>query len=533
MNIIQLIGLYWHHKDSKQSWFILGLIIGLQLIGIYFMVLMAKWNAIFFNALSQVDRIAFWQSLQMFIGLVGGAVLIAMYQQYFKQMLYIHWRKWLTEHLTAQWLDDSRYYQLYLKQSNLDNPDQRLSQDIHLFTYNSLDLGLGFIHSLLTLCSFISMLWLLSGNVSFVILGITISHYMVWVALAYALIGSLLSHYIGHYLIKLNYKQQQYDANFRYQLVQIRDHAEDIALSRQERWHSQQLNHQFQSIWQNWWQIMTVDKRLKGFSSAYQRLSLIIPHLAAAPQYFMGKLSIGELMQTASAFSYVQQALSWFIDAYSTLTEWKATANRLLEFQQSLKSMPTLKPLKVAENQQWFSTKITAYTPLNQQKIVEITDLNLLPHQIYQIQGENGAGKSVLMKILAGIWTDFEGEISRPAGKIIFLSANPYIPKISLVEFFNQDGNDYSKEQIQAVLNYFKLEHLLVDKNNDVAWKNHCSDGQLQAVMLARACLLKPDWLMLDEAFNAISMDLDEILKRLKHHHPPMGICFISHQAQK
>jgi len=520
--MIQLFS-YWKTPASKKSWLILLLIITLNISTVYFMVLMAKWNALFFDALSQVDGQAFQQSLRLFIGLVGISVLIVMYKRYFSQMLQIQWREWLTVHYFNDWLNQTQYYYFAEKFPLIDNPDQRLSNDIRDFSKDTIDLFLGFIHSLITLVSFISMLWIAGGALAIQINGETwhIAGYMVWVAVIYALLGSLISHFIAKKLNPLNYQQQQYEANFRHQLIQTTEQPDSLALAQAEPWHRQQLNHQFDKICQNWWQIMVYNKRLEGFSSLYNRFSLVVPHLAVAPQYFAGKLTMGGLMQMASAFAYVQQALSWFVDAYAKLVVWRATADRLLEFKQAMTTLENTRlPLQIKYHQQahWEINQLEIKTT-EQTVLFKINQLKLEKGGVYQIKGGSGAGKSTFYKTLAGISAYSKGEIKKPQGLILYFESQPYLMNMTIAQYLNH--NKAIKNSLKAVG--------LAQYSPENATQN-LSKGECQRLIFAKVLLQRPQWVIFDESFNALPQaEINQILSLIKKDNPDLGILFSSH----
>ncbi len=497
------------------------------------MVLMAKWNALFFDALSQVNFIAFQQSLQMFIGLVGISVLIVMYKQYLTQMLQIQWREWLATQYFNTWLTDYHYHYFATLFPAIDNPDQRLSNDIRDFSADSIDLFLGFIHSTITLISFISMLWVFGGNLDIEIAGYTIQimGYMVWIALLYAILGSLFSHFIAKKLIPLNYQQQQYEADLRAELIQTKQATESIAISQAKSWHSQQLSQQFKKIVQNWWQIMVYNKRLEGFTSFYNRFSLVVPHLAAAPQFFAGKLTIGGLMQMASAFSYVQQALSWFIDAYAKLVIWRATALRLLEFNQALLKLnsTTSSLIKTTSDNHWTISHLIVKTPLETNLFCINHPISFLQGRTYHIKGKNGAGKSTFYKVLAGFWLYAEGTINRPQGLVLYFESQPYLASMSLKEYctFNLSF-DISETKIKQVLIQVGLNSMEITTKNERL--KQYSKGELQRLIFAKVLLQRPKTVIFDESFNALNkITVQQLLMHIRKENPELIILFSSH----
>jgi len=336
---------YWRSEERWRARLLLAVVIALNLSLVGMTVLLTYWQRAFYNTLESKDWDGFiallftWHHSEA-EGLLPGFVLvtalyivIAVYQLYLRQALQIRWRCWLTDVYLAQWLSDRAYYRMALTDPYTDNPDQRIADDARLFVEDTLSLGIGLLNSIVTLGSFILVLWSLSGPVT--ILGIEIPGYMVWVALIYALLGTWLAHLIGRPLIALNFSQQRLEADFRYALVRLRENTEGIVLYGGEADEKRGLTQRFSKVMVNWWDIMRATKRLTFFTAGYGQVASIFPIVVAAPAYFAGRLPLGGLIQTSSAFGQVQGALSWFVDNYGKLTEWHATVERLSGFTQA------------------------------------------------------------------------------------------------------------------------------------------------------------------------------------------------------
>ena len=264
---------------------------------------------------------------------------MSVYALYFTQMLQIRWRRWLTAHYVEQWLADGAYYRMQFGAgTQTDNPDQRIAEDVSLFVDGSVTLFVGLLNAAVTLVSFIGILWVLSGPLS-VHIGayqLVIPGYIVWVAVLYALVGDWLAHLIGKALIALNFTQQGSEADFRYSLVRFRDNAEGVALYQGEADELSGFRARFASVFSNWWAIMRRQKRLAWFTASYGQVAVVVPFIVAAPRFFSGAMPLGGLMQTASAFGYVRDALTWFINAYVSFASWKAAADRLTTFRDAI-----------------------------------------------------------------------------------------------------------------------------------------------------------------------------------------------------
>ncbi|RYI99385.1 MAG: ABC transporter ATP-binding protein/permease, partial [Acetobacteraceae bacterium] len=337
----RLAGPYWRSEERWRARLLLGVVVALNLSLVGMSVLLSYWNREFFNSLQEKDAGAFWSLLFWwrqtdsgpmpgFVFVAALYILIAVYQLYLRQALQIRWRSWLTREVLDRWLADRAYYRVALTDPGTDNPDQRIAEDLRMFVDNTLALGLGLMRSVVTLFSFVIVLWGLSGPLT--VLGIDIPGYMVWVALLYALAGTGLAHLIGRSLIRLNFQQQRVEADFRFALVRLRENVEGVALYGGEADEKRGLKDRFGALIGNWWAIMVATKRLTFFTAAYSQVAIVFPFVVAAPAYFAGRIPLGGLTQTSGAFSEVQGALSWFVDNYAALTEWRATVQRVTGF---------------------------------------------------------------------------------------------------------------------------------------------------------------------------------------------------------
>ena len=328
---------FWFSEDRWPGRGLLVLVIALTLGGVWLTVLVARWNRLFFDALQEKNYAAFVSLLGRFGVLAALYIATAVYALYCTQMLQIRWRRWLTERYSRDWLAGRAYYLLQLEPSRVENPEQRIQDDIGIVTSLTLDLLTGVLNSLATLGSFVVMLWLLSGTLPLRLPGfsVVIPGYMLWVAILYAALGSVATHLVGRALIGINFDLQRYDAEFRFRMIRIRENAEGVALSGGEADEELQLKAAFGNIWRTWWRLMKAQRRLTFFSAGYGQAATIFPIIVAAPRYFAGGLTLGGLTQTALAFGQVQSSLSWFVDAYPRIAQWTASVNRLTGFDDS------------------------------------------------------------------------------------------------------------------------------------------------------------------------------------------------------
>ena len=533
---------FWWSEERWAARGLLGVIVALNLGLVYVNVLINQWNNDFYNTLQQMDRDGFFHQLLRFAGLAAAYIVIAVYQLYLNQMLQIRWRRWLTGCYLADWIGARVYYRLQLTDRGTDNPDQRIADDLAGFCDRTLNLTLGFLSSLVTLVSFVSILWTLSGTLSFTLNGahIDIPGYMVWVALVYAIAGTLLIHFVGRPLIGLNFNQQKFEANFRFSLVRFRENTEAIALYAGEASEMGRLMHGFGDVVSNWWSIMKRQKTLTWFRAGYNQIALIFPFVVAAPRYFSGSLQLGGLMQTASAFGQVQDALSWFVNAYTQIAEWKATVDRLTGFRNATRRAQEDEQsgagvsIASAENVEIVAHDVTIDLPHGQPLLAPL-NLVLKPGESVLVTGPSGAGKSTLFRAFAGIWPFGRGTVSMPRGaRVLFLPQKPYLTIGSLREqlCYPSAVDCFNDDELRGVLEECGLGHLVHRLDEEQHWAQQLSGGEQQRVAFARALVQKPDWLFMDEATSALDETSEAQLYRLLQSKlPHLTVISIGHRS--
>jgi putative ATP-binding cassette transporter len=530
-----LIRPYWQSEERWRSGALLLVIVAMNLAMVYLSVLFNEWNNLFYNALQNKDFATFTHQFIRFGMLAAIFLIVAVYRTYLRQMLQIRWRQWLTRRYIGEWLGGQAYYRLQLTGGRTDNPDQRIADDIGNFVGQSLILSLGLLESIVTLASFATILWGLSGSME--IVGVAIPGYMLWVALVYAAIGTWLTHRIGRPLIRLNYQQQQFEADFRFSLVRLREDAEGIALYNGEAAEANSLAGRFGKVVENWWGIMRQQKRLTWFTSGYGQIAIVFPFIVAAPRYFSGALQLGGLMQTASAFGQVQGALSWFIEAYTGLADWKATVDRLVGFERALMDVrrgasrnavrhgvPSGEPITIDN----LDLMLPDGTPLQRG-----ISLKFPPSSRTVVTGPSGCGKSTLFRAINGLWPYWRGSISLPAGeRLLFLPQKPYLPIAPLrsVTAYPDPPERYGDERIRDALCDCGLAHLVDRLDEERHWAQQLSPGEQQRLAFARALLLRPNWLFLDEATSALDEMSETALYRLVARLPGTALISIAHR---
>jgi putative ATP-binding cassette transporter len=539
-----LIKPYWSMSDEK--WAARGLLVAVIAINlgiVYITVLINKWNNAFFNALQNKDAGAFGHQILVFTILALSYIAAAVIQINLNWILQIRWRRWLTAVYFREWLSERVYYKMELKNYGTDNPDQRMQEDLKSFTTNTLGLALDLMRSVVSLFSFVFILWGLSGPLNFTAAGhhIYIPGYMVWVALVYAIGGSWMAHRMGRPLIGLNFFQQRFEADLRFSLVRMRENAEGIALYRGENDEYRNLMDRFKHVWNNWYGLIRYQKRLIGFTAFYSQLAVIFPFVVAAPRYFLGTIQLGGLMQIADTFGRVQDAMSWFVNSYSSLAEWKATVDRLTSFHQGIVDAGdnAAKGEKISvtnvETDRITLRDLTVTLP-DGRVLLRNADADFTPGQHTVITGPSGSGKSTLFRALAGVWPYGQGAVDLPGnGTALFLPQRPYLPIGTLRETVSYPAGPgrFNDDAIREALQLCRLDALSERLDEYEHWTQKLSPGEQQRLACARALLNKPTWLFLDEATAALDGETEAYLYGvLRKHLPDTTLISIAHRPE-
>jgi len=541
--LVQLARLALPYFRSEDRWAgrgLLGAILSIELANVGIAVLLNSWNARFYDALQQHNASAFGYELLVFSVLVASFILLAVYQLYLSQALQIRWRQWMTNRLLGLWLKDSTQYRMQLASNCTDNPDQRIAEDIKLFVANTLTLGTGLLGSVVTLGSFIMILWGLSNAAPLTVFGFALSvpGYLVWVAIVYAAAGTAITHWIGRPLVDLDIEQQRREADFRAGLLLIRENAEQIALLKGEPAERDRLMTRFTMLKKNWLAIMGRQKRLTFFTAGYNQVRVIVPILASGPAYFAGAIGLGGLMQTASAFGRVEGALSFFVTSYPQLAEWKSVIERLDGFERSI--FDTTSPragLEIIEGSAECSIR-AAQLDLKKpdgSPLLQIEDIELAAGEETLVTGQSGTGKSTLLRALAGVWPHARGRIEMPASaRILILPQRPYLPEGSLRDAitFPHVLPDQEGARIVPLLAEVGLAALAGRLDERAHWQRRLSLGEQQRLTVIRAILLQPDWLLLDEATASLDEPAERMIYRLLREHLPRAtIVSVGHRS--
>ena len=509
---------YWFSEDRWAAWGLLLAVVTLNLGIVFINVLLNKWNNTFYNSLQDKDYTVFVQQLFRFTWLAGSFIVVAVYQLYLNQMLQIRWRRWLTERYLGEWLRDTAYYRMQLAGGETDNPDQRIAEDLRLFVTGTLGLAIGGMRAVVTLVSFIAILWGLSGSVTLPVGSflVTIPGYMVWAALLYAIVGTWLTDRIGRPLVRMNFDRQRYEADFRFGLVRFRENTEGVALYHGEPDELRNFRTRFGSVVRNWWDIMRQQKRLTWFTAGYGQAAIIFPFVVAAPRYFRGEIPLGGLVQTASAFGQVQDSLSFIVSSYTDIAEWRSVVQRLVGFGEALDRVRAQAAARDGIRREDADAPMLAVENVDLAlpggtALISGVNLALARGESALLSGPSGAGKSTLIRAIAGIWPFGRGEIRVPRGPMLFLPQKPYLPIGTLREVISYPtpsgglpAGELDDQVLREALEAVGLPELAGRLDEAGHWALQLSPGEQQRIAFARALVQKPDWLFLDEATSAV-----------------------------
>ena len=536
----RLMSSYWHSQEKWKARGLLAGVIALTLGQVYMLVLLNGWNNDFYNALQQRAFESFWPLIGQFAGFAFLHIIFAVYAVYVRQILEIKWRKWMTDKYLDRWLGHQTYYRLQVAgQDDMDNPDQRIADDVNSFVNLTLGLFVGVLKQATSLVAFVVILWNLSGSLD-IPLGdtvLSVPGYMVFVTLIYSIVGTWLAHKVGRKLIRLNYDQQRFEADFRCSMVRVRGNSESVAFYGGEKPELQNFRERFALVIGNFWGLMKRTKLLNFYVNGYAQIAIIVPVLMCAPQYFNGTMQLGGFMQTISAFGRVQDALSYFVESYDSIAQYVAVIRRLGGFAGHMEEAEALAPsfdfTKNTSNalQLW---QIDIALPDGRQ-LAEKLSIAVPAGKRLLISGGSGAGKSTLLRAIAGIWPYGTGEISLPTGwRTMFLPQRPYLPLGSLRRaiYYPQPVLENTDDNLTGLLERFGLQNLAGQLDAVDDWSRILSLGEQQRLAFIRILLLRPDIVFLDESTSALDEPREaqayEILHQLL---PQMAVVSVGHRS--
>src|SRR5215468_10967492 len=509
---------YFRSEDRWPGRLLLGAVIAIELSIVACTVILNQWYNRFYNTLQDRNWDTFVSAILFFCALAAVYTVLLVYQNYLNYWLQIRWRRWMTQTYLRQWLNSATHYRMQLLGDAADNPDQRIADDLQMFVQQTLSIGTGILNSVVTLFSFIVILWTLSEDAPLHLFGSSfqIPGYLVWAALIYAVVGTVLTHRIGWPLIPLNFQQQQFEADFRFNLVRTRENSEQIAALRGEAAERERHSDRFARVVANWIALIKRQKRLNFFTQSYSQASVIFPYLMVSPVYFSGAMQLGGLMQTASAFNSVQTALSYFVTAYQSIAQYRAVVTRLTGFEDAIVAgrdvalTPPMVEVLPRDNSNVISIDQLSVRLPNRQPLVNAEHMVLSPGERALVTGPSGAGKSTLFRAIAGIWPFGSGRILVPEdAKVMLLPQRPYFPVASLAAAVSYPA------RLGDVLRAVGLAEWSDRLEEEAHWNRMLSLGEQQRLAIARVLLQEPDYLFLDEATASLDEAAEANLYRL------------------
>jgi putative ATP-binding cassette transporter len=515
---------FWMGDEKWSARGLLAAVVALNLASVWLNVRLNAWNNDFYNALQNYDWPKFWWQFAIFGMIAVSLIVVAVYQLYLRQILHIRWRRWMTDRFLKDWLADRAYYRMQLDQSATDNPDQRIADDLDRFTSISLTLSIGLMNAVVTLLSFLFILWTLSGSLHIPLgddSGIDIPGYMVFAAILYAVGGTWLTQKIGSPLIGLLYNQQRYEADFRFSLVRLREHAESVAFYGGESRELGVFQGRFGRVVLNWWDIIRRRKKLTWFTTGYQQVAVVFPFIVAAPRYFSKEIQLGGLMQISSAFGQVQDSLSFIVTSYTEIAEFQSVVQRLEGFHAKVEEIAADRraphPIDIQRAGAGVEVDgLDLHLPDGRALRQEIA-LAAVPGKPVLVTGPSGSGKSTLLRAIAGLWPFGRGRIRVGDGHVLFLPQRPYLPLGTLADAIAYPELDHQprRAELESALHAVGLAYLIDQLDEEGNWAQRLSGGEQQRLGFARVLLVRPDVVFLDEATSALDEAAEAALYRL------------------
>jgi uncharacterized ABC transporter ATP-binding protein HI_0036 len=525
-------GGYLSPKRSIKPLLFFVLIVTLTLFSVRLSLVHSTWYNNMYTALQEFNQTVFWEQMILFCFIAGFSVAAALISYYLNQRFSINWIEWLNTELLEKWMDKRAYYKSQYIGNNLDNPDQRIQQDIQSYVKTTLSLSTGVIDAVTSMISYTILLWGLAGPMT--LLGIEIPRAMVYLVFAYVIFTTLIAFWLGKPLIRLNFANEKLNANYRYSLIRVKEYAESIAFYAGEKVEKSRLYKQFRAVIDNMWDIVFRALKFSGFNLVVSQISVVFPLLIQVGRYFEKQIKLGDLMQTLQVFGKLHSNLSFFRNTYDSFAEYKATLDRLTGFHYSVEAAQKQSKTDITDHPtDVIFQHLSVKSPMGK---ILIKDLNLTLTQgnSLLIQGQSGVGKTTLLRTIAGLWSYAEGKIFCPQHNTLFLSQRPYLPQGNLLTalYYPDTTENVDLAKITRVLEQVQLAHLQDRLEQEQDWSRILSLGEQQRLAFARLLLHKPKVAFLDEASASLDEGMEYAMYRLiREELPNTTIISVGHRS--
>ena len=525
-------GGYLSPKRSIKPLLFFVLIVTLTLFSVRLSLVHSTWYNNMYTALQEFNQTVFWEQMILFCFIAGFSVAAALISYYLNQRFSINWIEWLNTELLEKWMDKRAYYKSQYIGNNLDNPDQRIQQDIQSYVKTTLSLSTGVIDAVTSMISYTILLWGLAGPMT--LLGIEIPRAMVYLVFSYVIFTTLIAFWLGKPLIRLNFANEKLNANYRYSLIRVKEYAESIAFYAGEKVEKSRLYKQFRAVIDNMWDIVFRALKFSGFNLVVSQISVVFPLLIQVSRYFEKQIKLGDLMQTLQVFGKLHSNLSFFRNTYDSFAEYKATLDRLTGFHYSVEAAQKQSKTDITDHPtDVIFQRLSVKSPMGK---ILIKDLNLTLTQgnSLLIQGQSGVGKTTLLRTIAGLWSYAEGKIFCPQHNTLFLSQRPYLPQGNLLTalYYPDTTENVDLAKITRVLEQVQLAHLQDRLEQEQDWSRILSLGEQQRLAFARLLLHKPKVAFLDEASASLDEGMEYAMYRLiREELPNTTIISVGHRS--